>query len=81
MEVVEESATCVKRDKITARNIVYVLYCICRKPVLVEAIRAHSEVWVESAKAMVSDLSETPCLRQAELMLTHLQILGGDVDV
>ena len=57
------------------------LYCICRKPALVEAIRAHSEVWVESAKAMVSDLSGTPCLRQAELMLTHLQILGGDVDV
>ncbi|KAI2510400.1 hypothetical protein MHU86_3973 [Fragilaria crotonensis] len=77
-EVVEESAACVKRDKVTGRNIVYVLYYICRKPILVDAIRSHSEVWVQSAKEMVTNLSETPYLRQAELMLTHLQILVGD---
>ena len=69
---------CVTRDKVTGRNIVYVLYYICRKPILVDAIRSHSEAWVQSAKEMVTNLSETPYLRQAELLLTHLQILVGD---
>jgi hypothetical protein len=68
----------VNRDKIAGRNIVNVLYYICRKPILVDAIRSHSGAWVESSKEMVTNLSETPYLRQAELMLTHLQILVGN---
>jgi hypothetical protein len=65
------------KDKIAGRNIVNILYELCRKPVLADAIRAHAGAWMEAAKQIVASLSDTPDLHQAELMLTNLQLVIG----